>query len=104
MTDAPLSRSDYPLTAYAVRFPLTPFVLLLCGHQLGQPALLPSRRVLMDDVLLTGAVEELDGLVVCSFSLRARGGAHPLERGAELTALGAIQRSPRASLTHSFGG
>jgi len=73
-------------------------------HVLGQPALLPRCRILMDDVLLPGAVEEFDGFGIGGFGFGAGGGTHPLERGTELTALGAVQRSPRASLTHSFGG
>ena len=88
-----------PLTRF---FPLTP--LLFGRHQLGQPALLPRGRILVDDVLLTGSIQQLDSFGVGCLDCAPCGRAHFLERSAELTPVSSVQGCPGAGLAHALCG
>jgi Zn-dependent protease len=94
-SSAPLLTSRLPLTAHR---------LLLRRHQLGQPALLPSGGILMNDALAARAVEELHRLVIRSRGLGTSGTAHLLERGAELAPMGPIENGAGTGLAHALGG
>ena len=79
-------------------------LLLFRRDQFGQPALNPGRRVLVDDALASGAIEEFDRLGIGLRCLGTGGGADLLERRPELAPVGAIVNGPGAALAHAFGG
>src|SRR5688500_8687027 len=83
---------------------LTSHFLLLRRHQLGQPALLSRRGILVHDVLLGRAVEQLYGFRVGLSSLRAGGGPHSPECRAECAPLGTVLDRAGTTLTHALRG
>ena len=93
-----------------IHFPLTSYLLpptclsLLPGDEFRQPALLPRRRVLVNDVFLSGTIEELDRLSIRRLGFGTGSGADLPDSSAQLAPLGAIGDSPGTGLTHAFGG
>lgn len=71
--------------------------------QLGQPALLSRRGVLVDDVLLPGAVEELHGFRVSRLSVGTSCRADLFECGPQLASVSAIESCPGTGLAHTLG-
>lgn len=82
---------------------LTAYRSLLGSNQLGQPALLPGRSVLMDNALLGGAVQKLHRLGIGGSGLGPGGSTHFPERRAELAAVGAVVDGTGTALAHTLG-
>src|SRR4051794_33828232 len=99
---APLFLWLPPPTSHFLR--LTSYLSLLTCHQFRQPALLPRGRVLVDDVLLAGTVEQLDRVGVRRLGIGPRCRANLSESGSQLTPLGTIGGSPHSGLAHTLGG
>jgi hypothetical protein len=97
------SLTAYAFPAYRSRFCFSRS-RFLPGHKLGQTALLPGGGILMNDALLAGTIQQLDGVSVSGLGLVAGGGAHPLEGGAELAPMSTILSGSGASLSHALGG
>ena len=83
---------------------LTAHRLLLCRHQLGQPALLPCSGILVDDALLRGAIQKLDRFGIRGGCLGAGCGSNLPERGAKGTPVSAVVNGTSTTLTHALGG
>jgi hypothetical protein len=92
------------LTSY-LSYLLPPTCLsLLPGDEFRQTALLPRRRVLVNDVFLSGTIEELHRLSIRRLGFGTGSGADLPDSSAQLAPLGAIGDSPGTGLTHAFGG
>jgi hypothetical protein len=94
---APFTSYLSPLTSY-----LSPS--LLPRHQLCQPALLPGGRILVNDALLGGTIQKLDGFCVRGDRLRAGCSTHLPERGPEGTPVRTVLNGAGATLTHALCG
>jgi hypothetical protein len=70
----------------------------------GEPALLPGSGVAMDQVFPASPIKQFHGIVVGRLRRITRGGAHFLERGAELAPLLAIGGGGPLGLTHPLLG